>query len=53
MQSAGSGKGKQFTIGDDKGPREIILRSKLGVYVCSAYDEFDKLKDAVEIRRAA
>lgn len=47
MQPAGSGKGKEFTVHDDKGPREIILRSKLGVFVCSAYDSIDNLKDKI------
>lgn len=47
MESAASGKGKQYTVEDDKGPREVILRSKLGVYVCSAYDSIDDLKDKI------
>ena len=38
---------REKLLGDDKGPQEIILRSKLGVYVCSAYDTINSLKDKI------
>lgn len=39
-------KGREFTIADDKGPRSVIIRSKLGVFISDAYDENfdDKVK---------
>lgn len=39
-------KGKEFTITDDKGPRSVLIRSKLGVFISDAYDENfdDKVK---------
>lgn len=47
MEPADNGKGKAFTIADDKGPRELVLHSKQGVYLCSAYEQFEDLKEKI------
>ena len=39
MDAANAGKGKTYTIADDKGPQDILLYDKQGVYVTPAYNE--------------
>jgi hypothetical protein len=37
MEAVDKQKGKEYTLADDKGPKELILRSKTGTYVLSSY----------------
>ena len=37
MEAVDNKKGKEYTLEDDKGPKELILRSKTGTYVLSSY----------------
>lgn len=39
MDAANTGKGKPYTIEDDKGPKDILLYEKHGVFVTPAYRE--------------
>ena len=39
MDAANTGKGKVYTIADDKGPQDILLYDKQGVYITPAYNE--------------
>ena len=39
MEAADQGKGKEYTIQDDKGIKTVIMRSKQGVFIAEAYDE--------------
>ena len=39
MDAANGGKGKAYSIADDKGPQDILLYDKQGVYVTPAYSE--------------
>lgn len=47
MEAVDNQKGKEYTLADDKGPKELILRSKTGTYVLSSY--LDGLQKAKKI----
>lgn len=45
MEAVDNKKGKEYTLADDKGPKELIIRDKSGTYVLSSYlDGLDKAK---------
>ncbi|CAM6005988.1 unnamed protein product [Sphagnum balticum] len=39
MEAVDPSKGRDYTREDDKGPAEILLRSKQGLYLSPAYDQ--------------
>ena len=47
MEAGNNGKGKEYTIADDKGSKAVILRSKQGVFITDAYDTELKNKKCI------
>lgn len=39
MEAVNNQKGKEYTLTDDKGTKQIVLRTKTGTYVLSSYLE--------------
>ncbi len=37
MEAVDNKKGKDYTLADDKGTKQILLRSKTGTYILSSY----------------
>jgi hypothetical protein len=37
MEALDNKKGKDFTLEDDKGTKQLLLRSKTGTYILSSY----------------
>ena len=43
MEAGGKGEGKDYSLADDKGPQDLLLRCKQGVFLTPAYvDDLQK-----------
>jgi hypothetical protein len=51
MEAADNKKGKEYTLQDDKGAKQLLIRNKAGTYILPSY--LDEMSKAVKIYEKA